>query len=65
MALLDRIAGTAARAARFGVQLRRLREAEGGLAALDALGDAEDRDALQALVDEVLDFPLAVSLLSC
>ncbi len=52
MALLDRIAGTSDRAARFGAQLLRLREAEGGLAALDALGDEDDRDALQALVDE-------------
>ena len=52
VALLDRIAGTAAQAARFGAQLRRLREAEGGLAALDALGDQDDRDALQALIDE-------------
>ncbi len=53
VALLDRIAGTAAGAARFGARLRRLRDAEGGLAALDALGDQDDRDALQALVDEV------------
>ncbi len=53
VALLDCIAGTAAQAARFGAQLRRLRDAEGGLAALDALGDQDDRDALQALVDEV------------
>ena len=52
VAMLDRIAGSADRATRFGAQLRRLREAEGGLAALDALGDEEDRNALQALIDE-------------
>lgn len=53
LALLDRIAGTAVEAAAFGGQLRRLRELEGQLAAIDALGDEDQRDAMQALVDEV------------
>lgn len=53
LALLDRIAGTQAAAAEFGTRLRRLRELEAQLAAIDELGDEEERDALQALVDEV------------
>ena len=57
LALLDRIAGTAAAAAAFGGQLRQLWELEAQLAAIDALGDEDERDALQALVDEVCGFP--------
>lgn len=53
VALLDRIAGTQAAAAEFGGRLRRLRELDAQLAAIDALGDEHERDALQALVDEV------------
>lgn len=53
MALLDRIAGTSSQAQRFGDTLRRLREAEAKLDALEALGDEEARDELQAFADEV------------
>jgi hypothetical protein len=53
LALLDRIAGTQAAAAEFGGQLRRLRELGAQLAAIEALGDEDKRDALQSLVDEV------------
>lgn len=53
VALLDRIAGTGAQAQRFGGRLRRLREAEAQLEALEALGDEDARDELQAFADEV------------
>ena len=53
VALLDRIAGTGAQAQRFGGALRRLREAEAQLEALEALGDEDARHELQAFADEV------------
>ncbi len=52
MALLDRIAGAARGAARFGSGLRRLRGLEAEATALDALGGAAQRGALQAMVDQ-------------
>ncbi len=52
VALLDRIAGAARGAARFGSGLRRLRGLEAEAAALDALGGAAQRGALQAMVDQ-------------
>ena len=54
VALLDQIAGTTAEASRFAAGLANLRAAEAQLTALDALGDEDARDELQALVDEVL-----------
>lgn len=57
LALLDRIAGTQAAAAEFGGRLRRLRELDAQLAAIDALGNEDERDALQNLVDEVRSKP--------
>ena len=53
IALLDRIAGTAGASARFGADLQALREVEAQLAAIDALGDEDERNAMQAMVDEV------------
>lgn len=53
VALLDRIAGTSSQAQRFGGTLRGLREAEAQMEALEALGDEDARDELQAFADEV------------
>ncbi|KAK9819715.1 hypothetical protein WJX72_001582 [[Myrmecia] bisecta] len=54
LALLDRIAGISGLTARFAQKLQQLRQAEAQLAAIEALGDEDERDAMQAMVDEVL-----------
>ncbi|BDA41836.1 DNA repair protein RecN [Coccomyxa sp. Obi] len=53
LALLDRIAGTGEAVARYGLKLEELRGLVQQLAAIDALGSEQQRDQLQALVDQV------------
>lgn len=65
VALLDRIAGSAAAAARFGSRLRRLRALEAEAAQLAALGGAKQRAALQAMVDQVCCYPSQLTYSQC
>jgi hypothetical protein len=58
LALLDRIAGTAGAAERFGARLEALRRAHAQLAAIDALGSAAQRQQLQALADQARRCPI-------
>ena len=53
LALLDRVAGTQAAAAKFGNQLQQVREVEEQLADIATLGDEEERDELQQMIEEV------------
>ena len=53
LALLDRVAGTQAAAAKFGNQLQQAREVEEQLADIATLGDEEERDELQQMIEEV------------
>lgn len=53
LALLDRLAGTDAAVAQYTEKLEQLRAAHAQLAAIDALGNEEQRERLQALVDQV------------
>ena len=52
LALLDRLAGTDAAVAQYTEKLEQLRTAHAQLAAIDALGSQEQRERLQALVDQ-------------
>ncbi|CAL8460865.1 g396 [Coccomyxa elongata] len=53
LALLDRIAGTGEAMARYGQKLEELRGLAQQLTAIDALGSEQQREQLQALVDQV------------
>ncbi|CAL5219355.1 g1171 [Coccomyxa viridis] len=53
LALLDRLAGTDAAVSQYSAKLEQLRVAHAQLAAIDALGDFQQRARLQALVDQV------------
>ena len=53
LALLDRLAGTEAALGQYVDKLEQLRAAHSQLAAIDALGSEEQRERLQALVDQV------------
>ena len=53
LALLDRLAGTGAAVGQYVGRLEQLRAAHSQLAAVDALGSQEQRERLQALVDQV------------
>ncbi len=53
LALLDRIAGTGEAVARYGQKLEELRGLAQQLTAIDALGSKQQREQLQALVDQV------------
>ena len=53
LALLDRLAGTSAAVGQYTEKLEQLRVAHAQLAAIDALGNEEQRERLQALVDQV------------
>ena len=53
LALLDRVAGTRAGAAKFGNQLQQVKEVEEQLADIATLGDEEERDELQQMIEEV------------
>lgn len=51
--MLDRIAGTTAQAASFGSSLQTLRQTEAQLQGIASLGSQEEREELQATIDEV------------
>lgn len=53
LAMLDQVAGTARLAGALAATLRTLGEARAQLAALAELGDEEEREAMQAMVDQV------------
>ena len=52
--MLDRIAGTSSQAAAFGASLHTLRQMEQQLADIASLGDEEERDELQQMIQEVM-----------
>ena len=53
LALLDRIAGTTVKAAAFGACLDTFRQTESQLKAIASLGTEEEREDLQATIQEV------------
>ena len=53
LALLDRVAGTQAAAAKFGAQLQQLQQVQRQLTDIAAVGDEEEREELQQIILEV------------
>ena len=53
LALLDRVAGTQAAAAKFGTQLQQLQQVQQQLTDIAAVGDEEEREELQQIILEV------------
>ncbi len=51
--MLDRIAGTTSQAAAFGASLQTLRQMEQQLADIASLGNEEERNEVQQMIQEV------------
>jgi galactitol-specific phosphotransferase system IIB component len=52
--MLDRIAGTTSQAAAFGASLHTLRQMEQELADIATLGNEEERNEVQQMIQEVI-----------